>query len=357
MIRFPAPKSQALLALGLIAAITLGHYLTGVQHVGSHNIYRRLFYLPVVLAAFSFGLSGGLGAALLSSLAYLPHAFFMSSQHRDPAPTIDKLFEVLLYFAVGGLTGLLVEHQRKINRTLMVSIQERDALADELIRAGKLSALGELLAGVAHEIRNPLASIMGAAEGLALALPPEHSKQRLVELQLREIARLNRVVSDFLTFARPSLQARAHVSLRPLLEEIISLVQHHDEEAQFEIEIPKEASIWADRDQIAQVLLNLSLNSLAAQEEPAQIRFCACTRSVVEQLHDCIGVEDRGPGIAKEDLDKIFNPYFSTKPTGSGLGLSISSRIVEAHGGFLDVESRPGRTIFWICLPREEQKI
>ena len=157
-------------SLGMTALITLAHYTTDSHDIAYHNVFRRLYYVPVVLAAFGWGLRGGLAVATLASLAYIPHAFFLE-HHHDPAPAVDKILEIVLYLVVGAMTGWLVGRERRAVSRLEHLLEERAELEQELVRAGKLSALGELLAGVAHEIRNPLASIMGAAEALERALP------------------------------------------------------------------------------------------------------------------------------------------------------------------------------------------
>ena len=349
------PRWIAAVALGLIAAVTLVHYATDMQAVAFHNVYRRLYYLPIVLAAFAHGLRGGVGAAGLASAAYLPHAFFMA--HRDPAPPVDKGLEIALYFAVGALTGWLVERQRRVQRQLEASLTERDALAGQLVRAGKLSALGELTAGLAHELRNPLASILGSAEALAAEFPADHRKHRLGQLMLREIDRLDRVVTDFLEFARPTTPTRQRVDMRGLLEEVVGLARHHrDADAvRFQIEVdPNELELEVDPDQMTQVLLNLTLNATQAlfegEPEAPTITYLAREREVGTRRRRCLGVRDNGPGVDPAHLEEIFHPYFTTRPEGSGLGLSLSARMIEAHGGFLDVESEPGQTTFWICF-------
>lgn len=345
-------------AIALILLVSAGHYMTGVENVDFHNVYRRLYYVPVVLSAFAFGLRGGLFAALVVSLAYMPHAFFMA-HHHDPAPAVDKVFEMILYFGVGGLTGWLVERERAIRRKLQNSLEERDALSKELVRAGKLSAMGELLSGVAHEVRNPLASIMGAAEALSRQVDEGGRAEKLVDLQLREIARLDRVVSSFLAFARTSEPQPVRCAISPLVEQVVELTRHHEREGEISISpLLKGEEIFADADQITQVLLNLTLNAMqAAGEQPFSIEFVHRETQVAAQHHTCIGVRDRGEGIEPEHLEQVFDPYYTTRDAGSGLGLSISSRLIEAHGGFIDVESVPGEeTTFWICLPTGRER-
>lgn len=352
-------------ASALIVGITAGHYMTEMHNVAFHNVYRRLYYLPIVMLAFARGLRGGLGAALVVSLAYTPHAFLME-HHHDPAPGVDKGLEMLLYFAVGGLTGWLVEQQRASQRALEQALQQRDALHAQLVRAGKLGALGELVAGLAHEIRNPLASIMGSAEALASEFDEGHRKHRMARVLLREIDRLDRVVSELLAFARPTEPARRDVDLRGVVADVVELARHRAPEAlAWRVAIkPGELIVWADPDQLQQVVLNLTLNALQALEGTGEVAgdegagdgapevaFVGEVRRVGEREHVCLGVQDNGPGPLVEDVEQLFDPFFTTREQGSGLGLSISSRIAEAHGGFLDVVRDGAHTIFWICLP------
>ena len=336
--------------------VTLGHYLTDHHAAAFHNVYRRLYYVPIVLAAFAYGRRGGLGVASLSSLAYIPHAFLLDHHHRDPAPTEDKLLEIVMYGVVGGLSGWLVERQRQVQRRLEQSLRERDALAAQLIRAGKLGALGELTSGLAHELRNPLASIMGSAEALCSEFPPEHRKHRIAQLMLREIDRMSRVVSEFLAFARPSTPTMQPLDLRQVVEHVISISAHHPDCGRLSLEDelePEALIVRGDADQLAQVLLNLVLNAAQSlrEHEAPKVRLEATRHDVAGAWHQALVIEDNGPGIKPEHLHQIFDPYFTTRADGSGLGLSISHRIMEAHGGFLDVQSEPGRTRFLMIFP------
>ncbi|MCB9525703.1 MAG: DUF4118 domain-containing protein [Myxococcales bacterium] len=342
-------------AAALIALISLGHYATDTHNVAIHNVYRRLYYLPVVLAAFGGGWLGGVAAAVVASLAYIPHAFLMSHHHRDPAPTLDKVLEIGLLVAVGGLTGWLVHRERGARQRLQAALDERAALEQQLVRAGKLGALGELLAGVAHEIRNPLASIQGAAEALERHVPAGDRAHRYVELQLREGARLQRVVSDFLAFARMRPAEPTVLPLADVVQQVIGLAKHQGGAGEYAVHPSlADARLTGDRDQVVQVLLNLTLNAVqAAAGEPVRVTYLAEQRAVGGVPHRCVGVRDTGPGIDPAHLEQVFDPFFTTRDDGVGLGLSLSSRLAQAHGGFLDVQSQPGETTFWLCLPTE----
>lgn len=344
----------AIAAVGIVA-VTVFHYATDSHAVSFHNVYRRLYYIPIVLAAFSHGVRGGLGAALLSVVAYLPHAFFMD--HADPSPAVDKVLEMVLYVAIGGLTGWLVNRQNEVRQALERSLVERDALEESLVRAGKLSALGQLTSGLAHEIRNPLASILGSAEALVSEFGPDHRKHRMGQLLLAEIDRLNGVVSDFLRFARPTEPQREAVDPAALAREVAELTAARARQAGVAIDLDaaRPATVRADAGQVRQVILNFFLNAYEALEDAGagagRISVVTERRTVGEQGFWCLGVQDDGPGVPAELRDKIFDPYFTTRQEGTGLGLSVSSRIAEAHGGFVDVTSVDGRTTFWLCLP------
>lgn len=340
----------------MLGLITLGHYTSGMHEVAIHNVYRRLYYIPVVLAAFSHGIRGGLLSAGAAILLYVPHAFLMA--HQDPAPPTDKIIEMMLYVIVGGLTGWLVERERKISAALAQTLRERSELERELVRAAKLGAIGELLAGVAHEVRNPLASILGAAEGITRQPDLNPKTTRLVALQLREAQRLDRVVSNFLAFARTRDSEARLVNVEQLVSQVIELAGHQAHKGTFVVDASVEhAQLMADDDHLSQILLNLTLNAIQAtpQERPFEVTYTCTHREIAGKPHVCLGVGDRGEGIDEAHVERIFEPFFTNRAQGTGLGLSISSRLAEAQGGHLALEQEPGRTVFWICLPLTQE--
>lgn len=345
-------------AWGLLLLCTALHYLTDAHAVEFHNAYRRLYYLPILILSFLHGRRGGLLAAVLATLFYLPHAFF--GEHQDPSPTVDKVAEIALYLIMGGLTGWLVEGQDRALRALERSLEERNAMERQLVRAGRLSALGQMTSGLAHEIRNPLASILGCAELLAAEFPPEHRKHRMSELLLKEIQRLRKVVDEFLRFARPQPPGIKALDARTLVEDVRRLTHPQAEEARVEVHnaIPEAFELRGDADQLSQVFLNLLLNAYQAfleseQVGPRSVVLLQRFNTVGSVRYAALGVRDNGPGVSTERLEEVFNPYFTTREKGTGLGLSISNRIVEAHGGFIEVESVPGETTFWVHVPLE----
>lgn len=341
-------------AIVLVVPITLVHFTTDHTMVELHNVYRRLYYIPIVLGAFAAGIRGGVGVAVAATLGYLPHAFF--AEHHDPAPAIDKVLEMILYVAIGALAGWLVEQQDRVRQQLERALAERNALESQLVRAGKLSALGELSAGLAHEIRNPLASILGAAESFVGDLDSAHPKHRLGELLIREVHRLNGVVTRFASFARAEPMRRVATDLMCLAGDVVELTRAEAESRSIDIAL-HDGHLVADVDpeQVRQVLLNVLLNAFEAAEgedEPSVV-VLAESRKVGDARFRCVGIRDNGPGLPPGHEEDVFDPYFTTRDEGTGLGLSISSRIMEAHGGFIDFERRDGDTTAWLCFPED----
>jgi two-component system sensor histidine kinase HydH len=194
--RIEGPGTIAL----MIVAVSLMHYSTAIHIHEAHGIYRRLYYFPILLAAFRYGRRGGLAAAFATCAFYAPHAFGLIGF--DPAFALEKSLEMVLYFAVGLVAGVLVDREHATQRSLRRTLEDRDRMASQLLRSERLAAVGRLSAGLAHEIRNPLASINGAAEVLGDDFPAGHPKARLAAILRDESRRLNDVLTRFLTFAR-----------------------------------------------------------------------------------------------------------------------------------------------------------
>lgn len=220
-------------------------------------------------------------------------------------------------------------------------------------RADRLAAVGRLSANMAHEIRNPLASISGAVEALARDLPPDHTRSQLVEIVLRESARLNQIVGDFLEYARPAPMAALEINMAEILDEVLLLIEHRTLPANLKVarEYGDALPTRADPQRLRQAVWNLCLNAVQAMPEGGELRVGA--RSLRERGGRLqISITDTGQGIADSDLPHIFEPFFSTKPEGSGIGLALVYRVVEEHGGSIEVRSRTGEgTTFILTLP------
>jgi two-component system sensor histidine kinase PilS (NtrC family) len=225
-------------------------------------------------------------------------------------------------------------------------------MQERLRRSERLSALGQLAAGLAHEIRNPLASLSGSIELLKADLPARDvGSRKLTDIVLRETQRLNRLVSDFLTYAKPGPGRVEPVPLLPLFEELGQLLAGAQElRVQLELHIVAGLSVLGNSDQLRQVFWNLLRNAAEAKPRDARVGVAACEAEAgwIE-----IAIEDHGAGIPPEALEHIFEPFYTTKAKGTGLGLAMVHRVVEAHGGKLLVSSELGEgTTVRVVLPR-----
>ena len=219
-------------------------------------------------------------------------------------------------------------------------------------QADRLAAVGRLSANMAHEIRNPLASISGAVEALSRDLPPDHTRGQLVEIVLRESARLNQIVGDFLEYARPAPMIPLEINMAEILDEVLLLIEHRSLPANLKVvrEYGDTLPTRADPQRFRQAIWNLCLNAVQAMPEGGELRVSA--RSLRERGRLQICIADTGQGISDSDLPHIFEPFFSTKPEGSGIGLALVYRVVEEHGGSIEVRSRVGEgTTFVLTLP------
>jgi two-component system sensor histidine kinase HydH len=235
---------------------------------------------------------------------------------------------------------------------LFRDMSEVRRLEQEVNRNRRLASLGSLAAGVAHEIRNPLSSLKGFATYFRERFRENPADRETAEVMIREVDRLNRVISQLLEFARPLTMTIVPTSLQSLIRHTLNMVESQAREKGIAIETdlsPEVGEIPIDADRMSQVLMNLALNAIAATETGGTLRV-SLGRHDDRSIR--ISIADTGAGIRKEDLTRVFDPYFTTKPTGTGLGLPIVQKIVEAHGGEILLASEPGEgTTATVILP------
>jgi two-component system sensor histidine kinase PilS (NtrC family) len=225
------------------------------------------------------------------------------------------------------------------------------AMEARMRAADRLATLGRMAANIAHEIRNPLASLSGAVEVLAGGAPDE-TRARLAQIVLKETGRLNGIIREFLEYARPAPLSRMPVNVAEAVDEVLVLLEHRATPGTLKTvrEFPPSVVWSVDCQQFRQAVWNLCLNAVQAMPEGGELRVTMAV--VAGQL--LMRVTDTGEGIAPADLGQIFEPFFSTKPDGSGIGLALVHRIVQEHGGEIDVQSRAGLgTTFTITLPAD----
>ena len=355
----PTAWNQYWLVLLLIGIVSTLHYITPHgnhgQHAGHaghaldsaltfdwnaafHGIYRRLYYFPIILAAFRGGIRGGLGAALLVVIIYLPHAFAVewgieNTVMADPGMLAEKILEIMLYLAMGLVAGLLSERLNLTSRNLQQTLEEKIAVEDELVRTARLAAVGRLSAGLAHEIRNPLASIQGAAEVLADDFPENNPKGKLLDILLQETGRLNQVLSRFLDFARAKPGQQETVDLVTEVNTVVELMANQKDIPRLITNLPEECLVLGNAEQVRQILVNLILNAASMNTTDSSVTLTVESDGTNGHLM----VIDKGPGFTPEAIENFGTPFFSTRQGGTGLGLATSLRTAENMKGSLRV--------------------
>ena len=239
-------------------------------------------------------------------------------------------------------------------------MQEVKALEIEVLHRERLSALGNLAATIAHEIRNPLNAISMGLQRLKVEFQPTDDQEqysRVTELMLGEVHRLNSIVEQFLSLARPLEMKPEALRVQDVLNELATLVEGEAQQSKVQIRVVAPLTLpplKADREYLRQTLLNLILNGLQAMPEGGTLTLKANTSNG----NFLISVTDTGIGIAPENRRRIFEPYFTTKAKGSGLGLAIAHRIIEAHGGTITVFSETDQGCrFQVCLPLDRTEV
>ncbi|MBN2178689.1 MAG: PAS domain S-box protein [Deltaproteobacteria bacterium] len=235
---------------------------------------------------------------------------------------------------------------------LFRDLTEIRKLRREVERSQRLASLGRLAAGIAHEIRNPLSSIKGFATYFRQRYNDVPEDQETAEIMVQEVDRLNRVIGELLEFARPMDMQLRKTAIRDLIQSSLKMVEAQAREKNIEIKTtiaPEIDTVLLDPDRMNQIFLNLYLNAIQAMDEGG-VLTADLSRDGVKKIK--IVISDTGKGIARKDLGKVFDPYYTTKPSGTGLGLAIVHRIVEAHQGEIKVESKEGKgTTVTIVLP------
>lgn len=229
-------------------------------------------------------------------------------------------------------------------------------MEEKIKRADRLAAVGKLSAGIAHEIRNPLASISGSIELLKNELSLDSANERLMEIILREVNRLNTLISDFLLFARPIKVSERKINVSEIVSEIISLFRRGkdvDGRIKIETQLEDDLVISCDSKQLRQVFWNLIKNAIQAMPEGGVLRVSSRWSSLRPKKAE-VSVQDSGNGIPYENVSRLFDPFFTTKTEGSGLGLALVYQIVQNHRGDITVQSQPGEgSTFRVVLPAE----
>ena len=328
------PSIAMLLGLFVIAIDFSVRFTPGAMEHW-HYVLQRLYYLPIIAGGLRFGWVGGVLVAIACGASHLSNAIIADSP--DARNVWDQWLEVAVFTVVGALVGTLSERERYQRQHVQ--------------RAARMSALGHLSAGLAHEIRNPLAAIEGAADILESRSSNPGGQSEFVGIIQKETRRLDKLVTDFLDFARPRPPEFRPTSVSDLIDSVFSLVSQTVARKSVSLRkaIASETpTVACDPEQIKQVLLNLVLNAVQGMPNGGEVRVEAAAmkgRAIIK-------VRDTGPGIPARNVDSIFDPFFTTKPTGTGLGLAVAYQIIHQHGGeLLLLDNSSSGATFAFTLP------
>jgi len=270
----------------VIAGIATVHYFTPDSMLQLHYLIQRLFYFPIVYAGLYFGWRGGLLTAFLAGLAYLQQ--ILATWKLRPSDSINQCAEVTLFFVAGVVAGLLADRERRQKKALKETAEQLSHVYGELQdnfermkRAERLYALGQLSAGLAHEIRNPLASIDGAAAVLLREPPSEERRIEFLRIIQKECRRLNRLLTNFLNFAKPRDPEFENIRVEQMFDSVIALAEHASRRNQivFRKDIARDLTEFnCDSEQLTQILLNLTINAIQAMPDGGEILLSATAR-------------------------------------------------------------------------------
>ncbi len=352
----------------LIGCVSILHYTTSTAFPYWHEVFKTLYFIPIILSAFWFNLAGALVTSVAISLVYLPHIIFQWGGNLSY--NSSRVLIILLYNVGAFVTGYLAQREKDERARYQKVAQELDDsyeklkdqsdrlrfIEEKLRQTERLSTLGELTASLAHEVRNPLASIKGVAEILSDEYGEAGQNREFVEILQKEVARLDEVVANYLNFARTNRIQMKSVDLREILHSTLALVRVKLNHAGITLEIRSPSSpvpITGDEHLLRQALLNLILNAVAAMPNGGRLKISL--RQDTENV--TLAIEDSGDGISEAEMKNIFRPFFTTREFGTGLGLPISKRILESHGGTLSLTSEVGKgTRVDITLPFENHE-
>ncbi|MEZ5360127.1 MAG: ATP-binding protein [Candidatus Zixiibacteriota bacterium] len=339
--------------IGAITALTLGiHYgiilepIFGDSH-WIHAIHGRFCYIPIVIAAIWFGIRGGLYVATTISVLVMPLIFGSDLGEHNFA---GEMVEILFYFAIAGLTGGLVERE-------LLARKKQEDMRLQLERSKQLSRVGQIAAGVAHEIKNPLASIKGAIEIINDDQTSDRERAEFNSILIKEVKRMDATITEFLAFARPRETRKTRIDLSETIRRSVKQIEAHANREGISVfsDICNGSNISGDEEKIHEMTLNILLNSVQVSPRGSTIRV---TMEETSDKYASIRFEDCGPGIEDKNIDKVFDPFFTTKSSGTGLGLAIVKSIVDAHDGKITIKSKKdlGTTVE-VLLPLYGRKV
>ncbi len=356
-------RSWIAIIVGLILAISYLHYNTPTSVWQIHLIFMELYFIPILLAAFQFGVKGGVWSAVTVTIFYLPHVMLQWGGLIET--NLLRFMQIVLFNVIGYLTGLkaqgekekaekykqLVHELEKMNEQQRIQAERLLELERELRASDRLAIIGEMTANLAHEVRNPLASIQGTIEILKEISSNDVKSSEFFDILLEETKRINTVVENYLSFAKRHQYVESKIDVNETINTLVKMLEGKARKCKirFNLRPGQNLSIvHGDPYLMRQVLMNLLLNAMQAMPDGGTITIT--TEQTDSRIK--ISIADEGRGISKENLSKIFQPFFTTRQDGTGLGLSIVKRIVDENEWNIHVESEEGKgTTFELQIP------
>jgi signal transduction histidine kinase len=319
----------------LVASITFFHYITELELNSYHIFYQGLYFLPVMLAGFWFGLRGALGTSLSITILYLPFTFIYWKGFS--VGDINNVMELVLYNAIAVILGKLKDREKAVQKRLS--------------EAERLAAMGKAFSGLAHDLKTPLIAIGGLSRLIQKNLEEKNPFREKLDIIIEETQRLEKMVKEMLDFSRPLELHQSQEDVNQIICQTLVLVDDIAQKRRVRFHLqssPNLPLISFDPTRMKQVLINLLINALEASSEGEVVTI----HSYQEKRKLIIDVRDYGCGISIDKKVDIFSPFFTTKKEGIGLGLTIAKKIVEAHQGSLDVSNNPEKGLtFQVKIP------
>jgi signal transduction histidine kinase len=329
------------LIVSLVGSILCLHYFTIPGKIYHHALYRVLFYLPLILGSFWFGLKGALYISAAVFVSYLPFAII----HWQGLSFDDfgTLVEGGLYIVIALVLGLLVEKERRNHKIL--------------VGAERLAAIGKAVTEVAHDMKTPLSAIGGFTSQILRKLGKNDPNRAKLEIVIEETARLETMVKGMLDFGKPMELQITQANLNQLILETLELSSTTATKNGVGIETDLDSSlplIAGDPFKIKEMLLNLVTNAIQASPRGEHVII----KSGLNEKGTLVEVTDHGEGITEENRESVFHPFFSIKKGGTGLGLGIVKKIVDAHRGEVSFRPNPQKGLtFTVLIPNGRTNI
>jgi signal transduction histidine kinase len=332
--KFSKRRQKFYIVSGLVFFVTILHYFTAFEYGLRHVFLRELYFLPIMLAAFWFGLLGGLATSLLVSFVYGPFVLFFavgSATHN-----LGNVMEIVLFNVVGLFFGWMKD--REMDQQY------------KLRKAENLAAIGKAVSIIAHDLKTPLVAIGGLSRQLLKKIAVDSPQREKIEVIGQQADRLENMVLNMLDFAKPLAISRKPCDLNQILKQANEAVCETalKRNIRVDIQVPESSYCNLDEGKILQVLINLISNAIEASPNGEIVRVSLQTHMSMLLIE----VSDRGQGVDESISEMIFEPFISTKGKGTGLGLPISKKIVEAHAGKLEYKnSTVAGTTFRVLIP------